>query len=121
LELGFVEVSSNGVDFARFDSAYIGETELGSFGTQPPNLMAGLAGKHRQGFGTPFDLELLRFRSLVQSGAVDLAAITHVRIVDIVGDGLTADSFGHPIYDPTPTSGSGGFDLEAVAVLNAGQ
>jgi len=79
----------------------------------------GLAGKYRVGFGGPFDLALLRYRPLVQAGHVDLSRITHVRLVDVVGDGATVDSFGHPIYDPYPTVGSGGFDLEAIGVLHA--
>ena len=55
----------------------------------------------------------------MESGWVDLARIQYVRIVDVVGAGDVLDSFGAPIYDPTPTFGSGGFDLEAVGVLNA--
>jgi hypothetical protein len=50
---------------------------------------------------------------------VDLDAIRFVRIVDIVGDRSRRDSFGHPIYDPTPTMISGGFDLDGVGVLHA--
>ena len=117
LELAFVEVSSDGVSFARFDSAYLGNTPVTAFGVHSPNLMAGLAGKHRQGWGTPFDLALLRYRPAVQDGRVDLGAIRYVRIVDIVGDGSQRDSFGHPIHDPHPTTGSAGFDLDAVGAL----
>jgi hypothetical protein len=50
----------------------------------------------------------------VLSGAVMLNAITRVRIVDIIGDGSFFDSDGDVIYDPYPTSGSIGFDLDAV-------
>jgi hypothetical protein len=117
LELGYVEVSSNGTDFVRFDSAYLGEDEVAAFGNHEAASIAGLAGKHRQGFGTPFDLDLLRYRPAVQRSLVDLSAIRHVRIVDIVGDGSERDAFGAPIYDPTPTAGSAGFDLEAIAVF----
>jgi len=35
-----------------------------------------------------------------------------------VGDGSCTDSFGNVIYDPHPTEGSAGFDLDAVGVLN---
>ncbi len=118
LELAYVEVSSDGVHFVRFDSAYLGTAPIAGFGTQEPSLIAGLAGKYRLGFGTGFDLELLRYRPAVQAGQVKLDAITHVRIVDIIGDGTNHDSFGAPVYDPTPTVGSGGFDLEAIAVLH---
>jgi len=43
-----------------------------------------------------------------------------VRLVDIIGDDAhgNLDSNGHIIYDLTPTTGSGGFDLEAVGVLH---
>ena len=120
LELGFVEVSSNGSDFVRFDAAYLGTTALGPYGCHATTDIGQLAGKYRQGFGTPFDLQVLINRPEVRNGVVDLSEIHYVRIVDIVGDGSTADSFGSPIYDPYPTTGSAGFDLEAVAVLNGG-
>lgn len=120
LELAFVEVSSNGEDFQRFDCAYLGEDPIGQYDTHDTELIGGLAGKYRAGFGTPFDLELLSDKDLVADGDLDLDAITHVRIVDIIGDGSVEDSFGHPIYDPTPTVGSGGFDLDGIGVINVG-
>jgi hypothetical protein len=119
LELGHVEVSSDAEHFVRFDSAYLGEEPVSQYGAHETTLLEGLAGKYRQGFGGPFDLSLLRYRPRVQAGQVDLSRITHVRIVDIVGDGTDRDSFGHPIYDPYPSVGSGGFDLEAIGVLHA--
>ncbi len=119
LELAFVEVSSDGTSFVRFESTYLGLEPVSQYGAHDATLMDGLAGKYRVGFGTPFDLETLRADPLVTSGEVDLQAITHVRILDIIGDGREQDSQGHPIYDPYPTVGSGGFDLEAVAVLDA--
>jgi hypothetical protein len=118
LELGKVEVSSDGETYVGFDSASRRATAVGGFGTQSPAELGGLAGKDLQGWGTPFDLALLAGDPLVRSGAVDLSAITHVRIVDVVGDGSDLDSSGRPIYDPFPTTGSGGFDLNAVGVLN---
>ena len=120
LELAFVEVSSDGVHFVRFDSGYMCAEPVSAFGALDPTCLSGLAGKYRQGFGTPFDLELLRYAPLVQSGVVELSAITQVRLVDIVGDGSATDSFGNPIYDPYPTVGSAGFDLDAIAVLGEG-
>ena len=42
-----------------------------------------------------------------------------MRILDIVGDGTYLDTSGNPIYDLYPTTGSGGFDLDAVAVIHA--
>ena len=115
LELAFVEVSSNGVDFFRFPNASLTASPVGGFGSVDPTNIDNLAGKYRQGFGTPFDLAQLAGVSPL----LDVQAISQVKIVDIVGDGSALDSFGRPIYDPHPTSGSGGFDLDAVGVLNA--
>ena len=42
-----------------------------------------------------------------------------IRLIDIVGDGSATDASGDPIYDPFPTVGSAGFDLDAVAVIHA--
>jgi hypothetical protein len=118
LEVALVEVSSDGVHFARFDSAYLGAGSVPQYGGHDTRQFEGLAGKYRVGWGNPFDLQAVRYRHAVQAGWVDLARITHVRIVDVVGDGATVDSFGHPIYDPYPTVGSGGFDLDAIGVLH---
>lgn len=120
LELAFVEVSSNGEDFQRFDCAYLGDDPVGQYDTHDSELIGGLAGKYRAGFGTPFDLEQLADEALVEDGDLDLDAITQVRIVDIIGDGSQKDSYGHPIYDPTPTVGSGGFDLDGIGVIHTG-
>jgi hypothetical protein len=121
LELAYVEVSSDAEHYVRFDSAYLGQDAVSQYGTHDTSLLEGLAGKYRVGFGGPFDLSLLAYRPRVQAGQVDLAHITHVRLVDVVGDGAAYDSFGHPIYDPHPTVGSGGFDLDAIGVLHAAE
>ncbi len=117
LELAFVEVSSDGIEFARFDSAYLGEEAVGPFAGHSTTLTGGLAGKFRGGFGTPFDLALLEQFPLVREGKVDLSSIRFVRLVDVVGDGSRADSFGHPIYAPFPTKESAGFDVDGIGVL----
>ena len=117
LELAFVEVSSDGVVFVRFDSLSLGRERVASYATLDARALAGLAGKYRKGYGTPFDLARLQNKPDVRSGAVDLGAIRYVRLVDIIGDGRETDSFGAPIYDPTPTRDSAGFDLDAVGVL----
>ena len=49
-----------------------------------------------------------------------LSSATHVRIVDIIGNGAYFDSKSHVIYDPYPISGSAGFDLDAVGVIHQG-
>lgn len=126
-EVAYVEVSSNGTDFVRFDSASRQATPVGSFGFQDPRLLGGLAGKDPGGWGTAFDLTALANSAEVRDGTVDLSAITHVRIIDVVGapdypnpGDRYPDSFGRDIYDAHLTVGSGGFDLRAVGVLNQG-
>lgn len=119
LELAWVEVSSDGSQFFRFPAYSFTANPVGGFGTTDPTNLDGLAGKYRQGYGTPFDLSLLAAHA-----ALDLDDVRYVRIVDIVGDGTALDdypaAFGgpHPIYDPYPTVNSGGFDLDAVGVMN---
>ena len=116
LELAFVEVSSNGIEFARFPNASLTPDSVEGFdplGVDPTNVV-GLAGKYRQGFGTPFDLGDLGRKA----NGVDLQNVRYVRLVDIVGDGTARDSDGRIIYDPYPTVVSTGFDLDAVGVLN---
>ena len=122
LEFAFVEVSSNGRSFYRFPSFSLTPSAVSAFGAIDATNVDGLAGKYRQGFGTPFDLDLFRgVRGL------DVNHITQVRLVDVVGNGSQQDNFpaslGGPnrIYDPYRTTGSGGFDLDALGVryLNA--
>lgn len=124
-ELAYVEVSSNGTDFARFDSASRQPGPVGGFGLQDPGLLGGLAGKDPGGWGTVFDLSALANQPAVRSGVVDLSDIRFVRLRDVVGASdyptagdLYRDSFGRQIFDAHPTTGSGGFDLRAVGVLN---
>lgn len=114
LELGYVEVSSNGVDFFRFENRSLTPNPVGAFGAVDPTNIDGLAGKYRQGFGTPFDLQELSGISPL----LDINNIGYVRILDIVGDGTYFDSLGSVIYDPHKTTGSGGFDLDAVGVIH---
>jgi hypothetical protein len=118
LELAFIEVSSDGETFVRFDTAYLGEEPIGEFGTHDTTLINGFAGKYAKGWGTPFDLGVLKNKPAVVNGEVDLDAISHVKIVDVVGDGSVTDSFGNPVYDPYPAAESAGFDLDAVGMLH---
>lgn len=119
LEWAFVDVSSDGVHFTRFPSLYRGPQAAGPFAMLGPDVQYGLAGRYRAGFGAPYDLATLRQHPDVQGGRLNLADVRFVRVVDIIGDGRERDAWGTPIFDPTPVSGSGGFDLEAIAVLNA--
>jgi hypothetical protein len=133
-EFGYVEVSSNGVDFARFPAVSLTGEPTGPYGTVEISNIYNLAGKHPNGTGTPFDLQEIVNDPVVVSGLVDVNDIRYVRIVDIPGSGdfydeatLNVDpgtwpdwdfyADDHPIYDAWPTRGSGGLDLEAVGVL----
>lgn len=120
LELAFVEVSSDGVNFVRFPATSLTQTQtqIGGYGSVDPTFINNLAGKYRVGYGTPFDLEELR-----DSANIDINNITHVRVIDVVGSidpqYGTYDAFGHIINDPFPTTGnSAGFDLDGVCVIN---
>lgn len=113
LELAFVEVSSDGVHFHRFPNDSLTASLVGAFGSLDPTNLSGLASKHRYGFGTPFDLA-----AIPDDPTLDKQRVVFVRIIDIIGDGRAKDTSGDPIYDPTPTIGSGGFDLEAIGVIH---
>lgn len=116
LELAWVEVSSDNVNYFRFPGISLTANPVPGFGTIDPTNIDGFAGKYRQGFGTPFDLNLLR-----NVPGLDVNAVRYVRIVDITGDGSVRDAIGQPVYDPYPTVGSGGFDLDAVGVIHQAQ
>lgn len=120
LELGFVEVSSDGVNYFRFPAvSLVPETpQVGGFGCVEPHLVHNFAGKYAPMYGTPFDLD-----ELEDDPALDKDNITHVRIVDVVGnidpEYATYDSQGHVVNDPWPTPfPSSGFDLDAVGVIH---
>ena len=134
-EFGYVEVSSNGVDFVRFPAVSLTAEPTGPYGTVEISNIYNLAGKHPNGTGTPFDLRQIVNDPMVVAGLVDVNDIRYVRIVDIPGSGDFYDDamlnvapgtwpewdfYGndHPIYDAWPTHGSGGLDLEAIGVLN---
>lgn len=116
LELAYVEVSSDGVNFVRFDNDSLTANPVGGFGATDPTNIDGFGGKYRQGFGTPFDLTYLSTKDDVIDGTVKLNEIGYVRIVDIIGDGAFFDTSGDVIWDPYPTAQSAGFDLDAVGV-----
>ncbi len=121
LELAFVEVSSDGVNYFRFPATSNTDTtvQTGSFGSTDPTLINNLAGKYRALYGTPFDLEELK-----NEAGLDVDHITYIKIIDVVGSVQNAyasrDQYGHKINDPWPTAfGSSGFDLDAVGIINA--
>ncbi len=123
LELAFVEVSSDGINYTRFQpECHIQDTQqiAGAGMYTNARQIHNLAGKYKARFGTPFDLE-----ELTGTPGLDVNRITHVRITDVIGtldDALgTTDKDGNRINDPYPTSfdvGTGGFDLDAVGVIH---
>ena len=125
-ELAFVEVSTDGFVFATFPSVSLTPAPIVGDNILDPTDVHNLAGKHPGGniypcWGTPFDLADLLGDPLVTGGQVNLNQIVYVRVVDVIGDGSTFDDANphHPVYDPYPTEWpQGGFDLQAVGVLN---
>jgi hypothetical protein len=137
-ELAYVEVSSDGVNFARFDSISLNtapSATAGTFQYYDVTNIYNLAGKHASNWGTPFDLDQLAGNALVAAGLLDISAVRYVRLVDVVGtgplqengstiDGIARDSLGNPILDNWVTFDSGGFDYlgvptGAVGVIHA--
>jgi len=126
-ELMFVEVSTNGVDFARFPSRFFGG-DGGAFAINTVGFVSGLAGQTPvfanpanpnvdpqdvvEAGGDAFDLADLATHPLVVSRLVDLHNITQVRLVDVVS-GTSLDSRGRTILDPS----SGSADVDAVTVI----
>ena len=120
LELAFVEVSSDGINFFRFPSVSLTDTikQLDGFGLLDPTKINNLAGKYRVFYGTPFDLE--EMKNII---GLDVNNITHVRIIDVVGSinplYASRDSEGHIINDPWPTPfPSSGIDIDAIGVIH---
>jgi hypothetical protein len=120
LELAFVEVSSDGENYFRFEATSLtqADEQIETFGLLDATKINNLAGKYRATFGTPFDLE-----ELENTAGLDVDNIVSIRIVDVVGsienDFATFDAANNKINDPWPTPfPSGGFDLDAVGVIN---
>jgi hypothetical protein len=120
LELAFVEVSSDGINYVRFPSISKTNafTQTGAPDLTDAALLYNLAGKYVGNYGTPFDLDELKNNPLL-----DINNITHVKIIDVIGTidlvKSSKDSLGNPINDPYATPfASSGFDLDAVGVIN---
>ena len=120
LELAFVEVSSNGEDFFRFPAHSLTDTSIQKqgFDSLDATLINNLAGKYKALYGTPFNLAELDADPLL-----DVSKITHVRIADVVGSideqYASYDTAGRKINDPWTTPyPTGGFDLDAIGVIN---
>jgi len=119
LELGFIEVSSDGIHYYRFPASSLTQTQvqLGNNSYIDAANLNNLAGKYIAMYGTPFDLD-----DLAGISGLDLNNITHVRVIDVVGSvgsHSSYDSAGRMVNDPYPTPyPSCGFDLDAVGVIN---
>ncbi|MEZ6196204.1 MAG: hypothetical protein R3F20_10840 [Planctomycetota bacterium] len=133
-EVAFVEVSTNGIDFARFPTSYNGpDASHGVFGGSTIGSFAGFAGSGPVyadlGFGgispgdaalaggDAFDLAALVAHPLVTAGLVDLQQINFLRLVD-VQEGTAFDSFGNTIWDDRGNDPLDSADIDAIAVLN---
>ncbi len=120
LELAFVEVSSDGINFVRFPSTcnLPENPQYDNNANMDASKINNLAGKHRALYGTPFDLQELNGNPLV-----DITSITHIRIIDVIGNinqpFANFDSQNHVINEPWPTPfPSSGFDLDAIGVIH---
>ena len=119
-EFAFVDVSSNGLNYASFDVTTLRATAVPPFGAVDPSNYENFAGDQPLDLGTGFDLAELASHPLVVAELLDLNDIRYVRLIDVIGNGSTFDDANQPIYDPYPTAhSSGGFDIDAVGVLHA--
>ena len=120
LELAFVEVSSDGINFFRFPATSNTQdtVQVGPFDLLNATKLNNLAGKYRANYGTPFDLQ-----ELSGVNGLDITNVTHVKIIDVVGSisefYSSTELNGKKVNDPWPTPfPSSGFDLDAVGVIH---
>lgn len=120
LEFAFVEVSSNGLDFVRFPATSLTQTinQTGGLAYSDPTKFNNLAGKYKQGYGTPFDLQ-----DLQDSTGINLDSIQFIKVIDVVGSVNpnygSNDAQNNLINDPFPTPfPSSGFDLDGIGVIH---
>jgi hypothetical protein len=137
-ELVFVEVSSDGINFARFpnNSTTPPPPPLnpGFYNTIDSANVSGFAGVHpvfanaaapgspspfdpATAGGDAFDLAQLLAHPLTLGGQLDLNDVRFVRLIDVLGNGSLTDTSGDPIYDPSGPI-VGGADIDSVAVIN---
>lgn len=120
LELAFVEVSSDGVNYFRIPCHSLIDTskQVASFDSTDATHIHNFAGKYQAGYGTPFDLNDIPNHALLNKSKV-----SHVKIIDVVGSinnlYATRDSYNNKVNEPWPTPfGSSGFDLDAIGVIH---
>lgn len=130
-EYCFVEVSSNGADFARMPARWFGpDAEPGAFAVIPVGSVENLAGQVPvlagsaqaagadpqdvcEAGGDAFDLQDLVGHPDVAAGRVNLGAITQLRLVD-ARSGIDRDAAGRFVRD----TGSGSADIDAVTAIH---
>lgn len=120
LELAFVEISTDGINYQRISNTSNTQftNQINTFGTLDATSINNLAGKYRLFFGTPFDIS-----EVENTDNLDLQNIRYVKIIDVVGsideEYATYDSQGNKVNDPWPTPFEpSGFDLDAVGVIH---
>jgi len=130
-EAFFVEVSSNGIDFARFPSRYYGpSTGFAGALAAPWGTYSGMGGcvpvlanattnsispfNPVVAGGEAFDLADLNGHPLHTQGLLDLQAVRRVRLVDAV-EGVSVDAYGQLVWDNSGAFSSA--DVDAVAVI----
>ena len=123
LELAFVEVSSDGIEFVRFPptSNTQFDKQINAFETIEAKNINNFAGKYIVNYGTPFDIDILQYYTAKTT--LNLNYITHIKLIDVVGsinsEFCSYDKNGTIINDPFPTPyNSSGFDLDAVGVIH---
>ncbi len=120
LELAFVEVSTDGLHYARFPAQSKTDTtlQIDGFGQIIATKIHNFAGKYKVDYGTPFDLEEIQNDSFINKDSIH-----YVKLIDVVGsiqnNYCSKDKDHNKINDPYPTPFiSGGFDLDAIGVIH---
>jgi hypothetical protein len=122
VELAFVEVSSNGIDFERFPAITNCQftDQIGGFEATEWNQFENLAGIYPVFYGVPFNLDD------IPGIIVDKNNITQIKVIDVIGnvneEFASYDSQGTIINDAWPTSfATCGFDLDAIGIIHSDQ
>jgi hypothetical protein len=121
MELAYVEVSNDGVNYKRFAASSHIDTsmQIAGFGQYADcRLVNGLAGKYIANYGTPFDLD-----EFLPLSSININDIHYIKIKDVVGsihrNYCSYDAQQNVINDPYPTDFiTGGFDLDALGIIH---
>ena len=121
MELAFVEVSNDGVNYKRFaaTSHMDSSMQTAAYGQYTDcRLVDGLAGKYIANYGTPFDLD-----EFLPLSSINIYDIHYIKIKDVVGsihrNYCSYDAKQNVINDPYPTDFiTGGFDLDALGIIH---